>query len=223
MTKRILAAAVFSVFTVACGPLEITIDDKQGIPPLKGEIDIPLNSFTCGQDISAGKFTVKTRAHPSDAGATGCEFSFGEQVELLKAEDYAKIQALASGASAGGASTNLVKRIELRINEFKLENTAGAAPVAMPIDTSVTSADLKLNGELLAGKSNFAQLPSKVSISGNLLNGLKASIDKREPVSVGVLVVMVVPNQPPPPAKMKITYNAQPAIVVGPPDLFPKP
>lgn len=220
MMKRVLAAAVFTVFAVACGPLEITIDDKQGIPPLKGEFEFPLNAFTCGQDIAAGNFTVKTRAYPSDAGATGCEFSFGEQVPLLKPEDYAKISAFASGA--GGANTNLVKRIELRINEFKLENTAGATPVIMPIDTSVTSADIKLNGQALANKTNLVQLPSKVTVSGDLLNGLKASIDKREAVTVGVVVSLVIPNSPPPPAKMKVTYNTQPAIVVGPPDLLPK-
>ena len=49
---------------------------------------------------------------------------------------------------------------------------------------------------------------------------LKAAIDARKPASVRVRVVVVVPNSPAPPAKLKVDYDAQPAIIVGPGKLF---
>lgn len=186
----------------ACGPVEFRVDETKGVPALKGstEVTVPTN-FTCGQAIPTGQYTVQTRAVNG-----GCEFSFSENVEVLKASDYESIGEL-KGAS------NLVQRVELSVK--KLSFVDGSTGQALDLATRVTSASLSVNGQAVADKAALSKLPVVVSLTGDALTALKAKIDQRQPASVAVGVLVVLPNTPPPPAKLKIDYEAQPAIILG--------
>ena len=45
---------------------------------------------------------------------------------------------------------------------------------------------------------------------------LKAKVDARQPASVHTTSVVVIPSSPPPPKQLKIDYDAQPTLVLGP-------
>lgn len=44
---------------------------------------------------------------------------------------------------------------------------------------------------------------------------MKSKIDARQPASVRTRVVMVLPAMPPPPQRLVIDYDSQPAIILG--------
>ncbi len=185
----------------ACGPIstEVRVDETKGVPPVKGTEEIQLSSFTCGMPITSGQFTVQTKVVQG-----GCELSFDKDVPLLTAQDYGSIPELK-------VATSLVQRIELQVK--KLSFTDGA--MALDVNTRITSATLSINGQQVADKSSLASLPTTVTLSGAALEAVKSKIDARQPVSVLTHVVVVIPNSPPPPAKLVVDYDTQPAVIVG--------
>lgn len=212
MKTRLLVSFVSAVCTVACGPLEYTLDNSVGIPPIRGSSEVALSSFNCGDTIPAGKLTVATRAV-----AEGCELSFGEEVEVLKASDYDSIPALKTNGLPGGG-VKLIQRVEILVN--KLLFTDVDAAQALDLNTRVSAASIVINGQTLADKASLVSLPAKVSLSGEALDVFKTNFDKRAPIKVGVRVLVVLPPSPQPPANLKVDYDAQPAVVVGPGKLF---
>lgn len=196
---RIVALAV--LFALGCGPInaEIRIDETKGIPPVKGNQEVQLGTYTCGMPITSGEVTVQTKVVTG-----GCEFSFDKDVPVLKTEDYTNIPDLR-------AATALVQRIELTVK--KLAFTDGAMP--LDVNTRVTSATLSVNGQQVADKASLTDLPKTVILSGAALETLKSKIDARQPASVLTRVVVVLPSMPAPPAKLVVDYEAQPAIILG--------
>jgi hypothetical protein len=185
----------------ACGPAEVRVDETKGIPPVKGTTEVSLQNFTCGMPITAGEVRVETKVVMG-----GCELSFDRDVPVLKAEDYTNIPDLR-------AATALVQRIELVVKSLKF--TDGATMQALDLNTRVTSAQLSVNGQLVAEKATLTQLPRTVTLSGAALDQLKARIDARQAASVQTRVVMVLPTMPAPPPRLVVDYDTQPAIILG--------
>ncbi len=191
----------------ACAPAEIRIDETQGVPEVKGstEVTIPSN-FTCGTAIAAGDKMVATRAVTG-----GCEFTFDDTLQVLKASDYEAIPDL-KGAS------NVVQRVELNVK--KLAFTDAATGMTLDLNTRVTSVVLSVNGQKVADKAAIASLPTVISLEGDALATIKAKVDARQPASVAVKAVAVLPDMPRPPDRLKIDYEAQPALIIGPGKIF---
>ncbi len=187
----------------ACGGqvAEVRVDESRGIPPVKGSTEVALGSFTCGMPIASGDVTVQTKVV-----ANGCELSFDRDVPVIRAEDYTNIPDLK-------AATALVQRIELTVKRLGFTDAA----TSMPLDlaTRVTSAQLSVNGQLVAEKQSLTSLPKTVTLSGAALETMKSKIDARQPASVRTRVVLVLPTMPPPPQRLVIDYDSQPAIILG--------
>lgn len=185
----------------ACGPAEVRVDETKGLPPVRGTTEVALQSFTCGMPITSGEVRVETKVV-----AGGCELSFNRDVPVLKAEDYTNIPDLR-------AATALVQRIELTVKSLRLSD--GATQQPLDVTTRVVSAQLSVNGQLVAEKETLTQLPKTVTLSGAALELLKGRIDARQPASVQTRVVVVVPSMPAPPQRLVVDYDTQPAIVLG--------
>jgi hypothetical protein len=207
MIKRTAVVLAASLGLVACAPAEIRIDETQGVPEVKGstEVTIPTN-FMCGTAITAGDKTVATRAVTG-----GCEFTFDDTLQVLKASDYESIPDLK-------VSSNIVQRVELNVK--KLAFTDAATGMTLDLNTRVTSVVLTVNGQQIADKSTIASLPKVISLEGAALTTIKAKVDARQPASVQVKAVAVLPDMPRPPDRLKIDYEAQPALIIGPGKIF---
>lgn len=186
----------------ACGQAaEVRVDESKGIPPVKGSTEVALGSFTCGMPIVSGEVTVQTKVVTN-----GCELSFDRDVPVIRAEDYTNIPDLK-------AATALVQRIELTVKRLAFTDAATSTP--LDLSTRVTSAQLSVNGQLVAEKESLTSLPKTVTLSGAALDAMKSKIDARQPASVRTRVVLVLPNMPPPPQRLLIDYDSQPAIILG--------
>ena len=184
---------------------EVRVGASEGIPSISGSTEVELSAFVCGNDIPAGMYTVTTRKVTG-----GCELSFDKDVEIVSANDYSKIQAL-NKASA------LLTAVELKIT--KLAFTDVETNTALDPETRIASATLSINGQVVGDKSLLTALPKTVTLTGTALSELKAKIDKREPAGVRASSVVVLPETPAPPKKLKIDYDAQPTLVLGAGDL----
>ena len=204
MTRRLAVLVVWAL--AGCGPAEIRIDETKGVPAVQGQTEITLGTFTCGQPIAAGTKSVATKVV-----AGGCEFTFDDTLEVLKASDYSNIPELKGAA-------NLVQRVEMTIT--KLTFTDGTSNAVLDLSTRVTSVTLAVNGQQVADKAALTHLPAVVSLTGDALTALKAKVDARQPASVAAKVVAVLPDTPAPPAKLRLDYDAQPAIIIGPGKIF---
>ena len=206
MTK-VRSAVLVAMALTACGPAEIRIDETKGVPPVKGDTEITISTnFTCGQAIPAGDKMVATRVVTG-----GCEFTFDDTLQVLTAADYEVIGDLK-------VSSNLVQRVELTIK--KLAFVDAATGTALDLNTRVTSVVLSVNGQKVADKAAIASLPVVVRLEGAALTALKAKVDARQPASVAVKAVAVLPDMPRPPERLKIDYEAQPALIIGPGKIF---
>lgn len=202
MILRTTALAMLVLVATACGPVEYRLDETKGIPPVTGSTEVQLGgSFTCGQPITSGQYMVTTKVVTG-----GCELSFDQDVEVLKASDYSNIPDL-QGAS------NLLQRVELTVKKLSFADGTGAA---LDLQTRITSATLSVNGQVVADKATLSKLPAVVSLQGDALATVKAKVDARQPASVRARCVVVLPDMPAPPDKLKIDYDAQPAIILGP-------
>lgn len=206
MARRSAVVVVIAVGLAACGPVEVRIDETKGVPAVKGQTEISLASFTCGQPIATGTKSVATRVV-----AGGCEFTFDDTIEVLTANEYQDIGELKTAA-------NLVQRIELTVKKLDFVDAATNTP--LDISTRITSVVLTVNGQQVADKSTITSLPKVVTLEASALTSLKSKIDARQPASVGVKAVAVIPDTPAPPQRLKLDYEAQPAIVLGPGKLF---
>src|SRR2546421_372133 len=74
----------------------------------------------------------------------------------------------------------------------------------------------KAEAKKLAEKPTLPNLPATVRLEGATLTNLKAAIDARIPASVHATATLLVPMSPAPPASLKVIYDAQPTIVLGP-------
>ncbi len=199
---RLSVPVVAAMVVCACGVApEIRVDESKGIPPVKGTTEVQLGALNCGMPITSGDVTVQTKMV-----AGGCELSFDRDVPVLKAEDYTNIPDLK-------AATALVQRIELTVK--RLAFTDGATNMSLDLATRVTSAQLSVNGQLVAEKESLTSLPKTVTLSGAALEQMKSKIDARQPASVRTRVVMELPAMPPPPQRLVIDYDSQPAIILG--------
>jgi hypothetical protein len=207
MSVRRSAAMAMALGFFACGPAEIRIDDKQGVPSVKGQTEITINTnFMCGTAIAAGTKTVATRVV-----AGGCEFTFDDTVQVLQESDYQSIPDLK-------VATNIVQRVELSINKLIFVDAASGA--TLDLATRVTSVVLSVNGQPVVDKADLSSLPAVVKLEGAALTAIKAKVDAREPASVAVKAVAVLPDSPRPPDRLKIDYEAQPALILGPGKIF---
>ena len=81
--------------------------------------------------------------------------------------------------------------------------------------TQMKSAAFSVNGQLVGDKSTLSALPKTVTLQGMALSALKSKIDQRQPATVKATSVVVLPDSPPPPKKLRIEYDAQPTLVLG--------
>ena len=79
----------------------------------------------------------------------------------------------------------------------------------------IRSAAFSVNGQLIGDRSTLSALPKTVTLQGAALAPLKAKIDQRQPATVRASSVVVLPDSPPPPTKIRIEYDAQPTLVLG--------
>lgn len=180
---------------------EIRLGSGQGIPSVSGSTEVALDNFMCGDNIPAGPYTVTTKKVSG-----GCQLSFDKDVEVVAAADYSRIPAL-------GSSTNLLQTVELKIT--KLAFTDVTTGVVLDPATRISSATLSINGQVIGDKSLLSSLPKTVSLSGNALQQFKAKVDQRLPASVRASSLVVLPDTPAPPKKLRIEYDAQPTLVLG--------
>lgn len=203
MRRSLMLAAL--AFT-ACGgaAVEVRIDETKGVPSLTGQTEVSINTnFTCGSSIPAGDKTVTTKVVSG-----GCEFTFDDTIEVLKASDYQTIGELKTTA-------NLLQRVELSIK--KVDVVDGTTGTKLDLSTRVTSLNLSVNGQtVIADKSAVTTLPALVKLDGAALTAIKSKVDARQPVSLAVKAVAVLPDSPKPPEKLKVDYVAQPAFIIGP-------
>ncbi|MCA3013198.1 MAG: hypothetical protein INH41_12455 [Myxococcaceae bacterium] len=185
----------------ACGPAEVRVDETKGIPPVRGTTEVALQTFTCGMPITSGEVRVETKVVSG-----GCELSFDRDVPVLRAEDYTNIPDLR-------LATALVQRIELVVKTLRFSDGATMQP--LDLNTRITSAQLSVNGQVVAEKASLTQLPRTVTLEGAALDAMKSRIDARQPASVRTRVVAVVPTTPAPPQRLVVDYDTQPAIVWG--------
>jgi hypothetical protein len=185
-----------------CGGLEVRLDETRGIAPVAGSVTVDLPaSFVCGTTVTSGGFTVTTTVVTG-----GCQLAFDQEVQVLAASAYAGIPEL-------GGLTGLVQRVELDIQTLTLSDASTGA--ALDLATRITSLTLAIDGHQVADKATLTRLPSVVSLSGAALDGLKAQLEARVAATVHVAVVVVLPASPAPPARLKLDYAAQPAIILG--------
>lgn len=202
MLRRIMLPLAMTL--TACSAAELRIDQSKGVPSVSGTQTVDLGTYQCGDTLPAGDYTVVTTPVSG-----GCQFSFNGTVQVLQASDYESIPEFKGAAY-------LVKRIELSITRLDFTDGNGAT---LSLDTQVTAATLKINGQQVATKSDLTNLPHVVSLDGDSLTSLKTAIDNRQPASVAVNAIAVLPDDPAPPAKLGVSYAAQPAIILGPGDV----
>jgi hypothetical protein len=180
---------------------EVRIGAAQGIPSITGTAEVDLSSFVCGNAIPAGAYEVTTKVV-----ADGCELSFDKDVDVLASTDYTRIPELSSG-------TTLLQTVELKITQLAFVDAT--TNVALDPATRMKSASFSVNGQLIGDKSTLSALPKTVTLQGTALAPLKSKIDQKQPATVHATSVVVLPDSPPPPKKMRIEYDAQPTLVLG--------
>ncbi len=202
MRLRLTVLSVVSALSLfGCGPLEVRIGAGK-IPAVKGTVEAPIpDNFVCGADIPAGEYTVKSKA-----SGDGCEFTFDNNVQVLKESDYASIPEFKG-------LTSLLQAVELKIT--KLAFIDGSTGTALDVATQVTSVSFKVNGQQVLDKASLTTLPKTVKLEGAALSSLKTAVDAKKAASVQVQCVVVLPNMPKPPSKLKLDYDAQPELVFG--------
>ena len=188
-------------FLFACGPAELRIGAGQGIPAIKGNQEFSLDNFTCGKPITSQGYTVTTVDKGDD-----CEFNFDQTVTVIKASDYDQIAEFK-------VPTNLVQALELEVR--KLTFIDAVKGTGLDTDNYVKTMSLSVGGQFLADKSSLSSLPKTVRLEGEALNEIKTKVDARQAATTKVTAQMLVPKTPPPPAKLKLDYEAQPTLVLG--------
>ncbi len=179
---------------------EVRIGAGQGIPSIRGTADIELEKHVCGMPITAGAYTVTTKVV-----AGGCEFAFDKDVEVLATADYQRIPELSS-------ATALLQSVELKITQLAFIDSTTQLALN---PSQVKSASFSINGQLVGDRSTLTALPKTVVLQGAALSPLKANIDQRQPVTVRASSGVVLSDNPVPPTKMRIEYDAQPTLVLG--------
>lgn len=193
--KRTLVWAAALALT-ACLP-EVRVGAKEGLPPIRGSTSVSTEAFVCGEPIG----TATTRKVTG-----GCELSFVEDVQVLDEPDYAQISDL-TGFSG------LIEAVELQLTHFALVDTDAGAP--LDTATRISAATVSVNGQALADKATLVALPQTLRLTGPELQPLKDAVFQRQPASLRVGAVVVLPDEPPLPKGLRLEYEAQPTIVMG--------
>lgn len=201
-----LGAVMGAMVLSACGPVEVRLDENNGVPNIKGQTEVTLGAnFQCGMAVGGSGVTVQTRVVSG-----GCEFTFDDTIEVLTADSYRDIPDLQG-------TTNLVKRVEMTVK--KLDFLDATTNTKLDLQTRITSAEFVVNGQQVLDKAKLASLPATITLSGTALDQLKSKVDARQPASVSLKAIAVLPTTPAPPEKLKLDYDAQPAVVLGPKDV----
>jgi hypothetical protein len=200
MTTTRLSAFGLCALLCACNP-EIRLGANENIPSIKGSQEFSLAGWMCTQPISAEGYTVTSRVVGSD-----CELSFDNTVTVVKESDYSNIPELRS-------ASNLVQAVELEVKQLAFSDAATGT--SLDLNTYVKSAVLKVDGQQVADKSALSSLPKTVKLTGEALTGIKSKIDARQPATVHATAVLLVPQTPRPPDRLKVDYDAQPTLVLG--------
>jgi len=182
---------------------EVRVGEKEGIPPIGGSTEVSTGGLVCGEPLPAGAQAATTRKVPG-----GCELSFIEDLQVLDEPDYEQISSLTS-------FSGLLEAVELQLTEFRFID----ADTQQPLDTAtqIVSATLAINGQPVADKGTLTSLPQTLRLTGAALDPVKEAISQRKAVSLRVNAVVVLPDQPPPPASLRFEYQAQPTLVLGGP------
>ena len=203
MRNALFAAALMTSACGLFGTPDLRLDEADGIPNISGnqEVQIPPN-FQCGTPITSNGVTVQTQTVTG-----GCQFTLDQDIEVLKASDYSRLPAFTS------AGARFVQKVEITLT--KLDFTDNATGTKLDLQTRVTSATFSVNGQQLADKAALATLPKTFELTGAALDPIKAKVEARQPASVQARAIAVLPNTPAPPARLGITYEAKPAIILG--------
>lgn len=208
MRSALMFAAMTLVACGAGGGPEFTLSDGEGIKPIEGSVEVTIDTstFHCGDTLPAGSKSVTTRVVTG-----GCEFSFDDSVEILKASDFASIKGLKESAS-------LVKRVELDVERLDLLDVTTAPGTKLDVATRVTSVNLTVSGQVvIPDKAALTNLPLTVPLQGEPLERVKSAIKSQSAVAMPVKGVAVLPDEPAVPGKLRIEYRVVPAVVMGVP------
>jgi hypothetical protein len=197
---KIFLTVLALVGTSGCLP-EIRIGANEGLPPIGGTTEVSTDGFVCGEPITTGAGSATTRKVPG-----GCELTLAEEIQVIDEPDYARISDLAG-------FSGLIEAVELQLTEFSFIDSTTDTP--LDLATGVTSATLAINGQQVADKTTLMSLPQTLRLTGPGLQPLKDAIYQRQPASLQLSAVVVLPDEPAPPKGLRLQYQAQPTIVVG--------
>lgn len=200
---RLFVASIV-VVVAACGPAEVRLGSKDGIPPVAGSVEVPLDGVQCGEPIPAGDYQVTTKKVSG-----GCELSFDRDVTILKAADYSQLPDLMG-------SSRLLQAVELNLSVLEFSDTSTTPATVLDPQTRITALTFSVGGQVVVpGKTALKSLPKTFSLSGPVLNALKAQFEQRVPVVARAAAVVVLPDSPALPARLRLDYHAQPTLVLG--------
>ena len=202
MFDRSLRALLFSLpfAAVACGVLpDVRLGKDANIPPISGSTTISIpQDYMCGDPImdSEGKYTVK-----SSGDASSCTFTFNQKVTAIKASDYD------SNPQLEGAQ--VVNGVDIDVTKFAFVDPAtGKQPDNLRDLTG------KAFDEVILTKEDLTQtLPFTKKIRGAAVDALKDQVQAKEDIIIPVDVVVVVSL--PPPAQLRLDFEAQPNLIIG--------
>ncbi len=206
MTRFTVASfAVFSFALMACGPLEIRISKKDGVRALNGSLvaRIDAGSFACGDTIT-GTDDVQTYQVNTQRVTGGCEFTFGQKVDLFREGDYASIKELQ-------AAVRYVNRVELEVQRLDFFDDHGAR---FDVETRVRDMALWVNGQQVLNIDQVRNLPRTVVLDGEALRVIKAAVKNRQHCSVSVAARVVVLDSSTP-TGVRCEYESQPTYVLS--------
>ena len=199
----LVIAVTLSIAYGSLGCLEYRIDENNDIPAIAGTVQTSFGvDFTCGDTVGDEPHTVTTKEV-----AGGCEIVFKDEYTLLTAQDYESISSLQS-------ASNLLRRFELEVRKLSFIDDNSNEP--MDLQTQFTSLVVQLNGQRLFDRSLLVKLPTTITLTGQIVRDTKKLMAQKQPVVYPMRFVAVIPDTTALPEKLRIEYQMQPAIIVGP-------
>lgn len=178
---------------------ELTLGGEDGIPPVSGStsFNVPAD-FKCGDPIvdPNKKYTITTEGTDQE-----CLFTFDQDVEVLKAEEYA------SRPELKGAQ--LVKRVDIDVKKFGVSNEAGTAIQPKSLTGSA------FGDQILSMEDLARPVPFTKSIEGAPIDQLKSIVQNKQDIVIPIKVAILVNMAPAPPTKINLDFDAQPNLVFG--------
>lgn len=178
-----IAPALCVLAMIGCGPVEVRVGKEQGAKALNGAVAarIPTTTFQCGDTVTASD-TTQTYTVVSRAVAGGCEFTFDQDVEVVKVADYDAIKEFK-------VALKYLHRVEVKLGRLEFFDDSGAK---FDPDTRIRDLSLSINGEQVLDTEALKHLPKIMNLQGDGLRVIKAAIKARQACSVHVTAKVTI-------------------------------